>query len=485
MAKMNTSQKCALLLAGAAGLICGPVGAQTSPIGKPDPAVQKIVGEISADEIAATMKKLAAFGTRGNFSDPTQRDRGIGAARRWIYDQFRSYSPRLQVSFDVHKVKKQGTRILRDVEVVNVIAVLPGTKQADKRVIVSGHYDSLNIVRKAGAPPPGSETGEAADDVIDFEKSVEAPAPGVTDDASGAAVVMELAKVMSRYQFEKTVVFIAFAGEEIGLIGSSLYADGAKKRGDQIEAVLNNDIVGCEVAGNGASESRMVHVFSEDPADSPSRELARYVRSCAQRYVPGFQAALVFRPDRFSRGGDHTPFNADGFAGIRFTSAEENLDIQHTAKDTFDKASPTYTANVARINAAAAASLALAPPTPVTVREITKGASKGRKVPNLGRGKTRYDAVMRWQDPKPVEDLAGYAVVVRSTTAPYWDHEIFVGAVNEYTLPNVGIDDVVLGVKAIDKDGHESLVSAYVAAPFPKRTIEVADDETVPTGGAH
>lgn len=465
------------------------IDAQPAPAADPDPAIQKIVGEVSQDKIAATMRKLASFETRGNFSDPAQANRGIGAARHWIYDQFRSYNPRLEVSYDSHKVKKQGTRILRDVEVVNVVAVLPGTTQPEKRVIVSGHYDSLNVVRKPGAPPPGSgggEGGDSADDVIDFEKSIEAPAPGVTDDASGAALVMELARVMSQYKFEKTIEFITFAGEEIGLIGSNLYADKAKKQGEQIEAVLNNDIVGCEVAGDGRAESRMVRVFSDDPADSPSRELARYVRSTAQRYVPGFGADVIFRADRFSRGGDHTPFNADGFAGVRFTSVEENLDIQHTANDTFDKASPAYTTNVARVNAAAAASLALAPPTPITVREISRGAQKGRKVPDLARGKSRYDAVLRWKDPKPADDLAGYAVVVRSTTAAFWDHEIFVGKVNEYTLPGVSIDEVILGVKAIDKHGHESLVAPYVAGPYLKKTIEVADEEPAPvSGGTH
>jgi hypothetical protein len=459
---------------------------QRAPAADPDPDIRKIVAEVSQDKIAAIMQRLAAFGTRGNFTDPSQPERGIGAARRWIYDQFRGYSPRLEVSYDSHKVKKQGTRILRAVDVVNVVAVLPGTTQPEKRVIVSGHYDSLSVVRKAGAPPPGStggEGGDSVDDVIDFEKSVDAPAPGVTDDASGAAVVMELARVMSQYQFEKTIVFVTFAGEEIGLIGSSLYSDKAKKQGQQIEAVLNNDIVGCEVAGDGRADNRGVHVFSDDPSDSPSRELARYVRGCAQRYVPGFFAEPVFRADRFSRGGDHTPFVLNGFAGVRFTSVEENLDIQHTAKDTFDKASPAYTTNVARVNAAAAASLALAPPTPVTVREVTTGAQKGRKVPNLARGKSRYDALLRWKDPNPAEDLAGYAIVVRSTTAPYWDHEIFVGKVNEYTLPGVSIDEVIFGVKAIDKQGHESLVSPYVASPYPKRTIEVEDDGPAPVSG--
>jgi hypothetical protein len=446
--------------------------------GKLDPTVQKVLSEVSSDRVAEVMKKLGAFETRGNFTDPNQANRGIGAARRWIYDQFRSYSPRLEVSYDSYKVKHEG-RIFRDVELVNVVAVLPGTTQPERCLIVSGHYDSLDIVAKAGAGDFRSN-GDGAADSMDNEKSADAPAPGVGDDGSGTAVVLELARVMSQYKFEKTIVFVAFAGEEIGLVGSSLYADKAKARNDRIEAVFNNDIVGYDVTGDGRTTNGYVHVFSDEPVDSLSREVARYVRECAQRYVPGFRAEPVFRADRFSRGGDHTPFVSDGYAGIRFTTPVENLGIEHTADDTFDKTSPAYTANVARVNGAALASLALAPPPPVVVREVTAGANKGRKLPNIARGKSLYDAVLRWQVDKPVDDLAGYAIVVRSTTAPYWDHEIFVGKVNEYTLPQVSIDDVVFGVKAIDKDGNESLVSAYVAPPFQRRPIQLQDDAPPP-----
>lgn len=180
-----------------------------------DPAIEKIVHDVSQERIADTMKKLTSFQTRGNFTNPEQQNRGIGAARRWIYDQLKSYDPRLEVSFDPYQVKKQGTRILRDVEVVNVVAVLPGTMQPEKRLIVSGHYDSLDIVRKANAPEFGPEGSEPpVDEVIDFEKSVDAPAPGASDDASGVAVVLELARVMSQYKFEKTIVFIAFGGRK-------------------------------------------------------------------------------------------------------------------------------------------------------------------------------------------------------------------------------------------------------------------------------
>jgi hypothetical protein len=444
-------------------------------IGRPDPVIQKMLGEISRDRIAATMQKLASFETRGNFSDPGQQDRGIGAARRWILDQFKSYSPRLDVAFDPYKVKKQGTRILRDVEVVNVLAVLPGTTQPDKRIIVSAHYDSLNAVRKPDAPEVTPEGGEpATDDVIDFEKSIEAPAPGVTDDASGCALIMELARVMSQYKFEKTIVFIAFAGEEIGLVGSSLYSSKAKEHKDQIEAVLNNDVVGAAVAGDGHAENGLVHVFSEEPADSASRELARYIRETAQRYVPSFKAEPVFRHDRFSRGGDHTPFNANGFAAVRFTSAAENLGIQHTANDTFDKSSPEYTTLVAKVNGAALASLALAPSAPETTREVLTGAAKGRRTPTVARGKSRYDAVLRWKD-APGANLAGYAIVIRSSTAPFWEQQTFVGKVTEYTLPGVSIDDIIFGVKAIDTEGHESLVAPWIATPTVLRKFETAD----------
>jgi hypothetical protein len=449
------------------------LNAQT--VGRPDPAIRKMLSEISRDRIAATMQKLGSFETRGNFSDPDRKERGIGAARRWIFDQLKSYSPGLDVSFDPYKVRKQGTRILRDVEVVNVVAVLHGTTQPEKRIVVGAHYDSLNIVRKPDAPEVTPEGGEpAADDVIDFEKSIEAPAPGVTDNAAGAALVLELARVMSQYKFEKTIVFITFAGEEIGLVGSSLYAAKAKEHKDQIEAVLNNDVVGVAVAGDGHAETSLVHVFSEEPADSASRELARYIRETAQRYVPAFKAEPVFRQDRFSRGGDHSPFNANGFAAVRFTSAAENLGIQHTANDTFDKSSPEYATFVAKVNGAALASLALAPSAPETTREVLTGAAKGRRTPTVARGKSRYDAVLRWKD-APGGDLAGYAIVIRSSTAPFWEQQTFVGKVTEYTLPGLSIDDIIFGVKAIDTEGHESLVAPWVAAPTVLRKFETAD----------
>lgn len=475
-------------------LALGAFALSAQTVGKVDPTVQKIVNEISAEHVSADMQKLGSFETRGDYTDPNQPNRGIGAARRWIADQFRSYSPRLQVSFDSYDVKKQG-RITRDVNIVNVVAVLPGTTQADKRVIISGHYDSVNLGRRAtsggpnagpaGQPNPSAAVvprGEGASTAnADRDRLIDAPAPGVSDDASGTSAVLELARVMSQYQFEKTVVFVAFAGEELGLVGSSLYANKAKKENQQIEAVLNNDIIGNDVGGDGRKNSYQVNVYSDDPNDSSSRELARYIKDCAERYVPGFRVNLVFRADRFGRGGDHTPFNQLGYTAVRFTTPVENLQAQHSENDTFANASPTYTANVARVNAAALASLALAPPPPQVNRVPANGAAaNARPQPNLSRGPKQYDALLRWQDPKPVEDLAGYAIVMRSTVAPFWEHQIFVGKVNEYTLAGVNIDEVVLGVKAINNAGDESLVSAYVIPPAVERPIELAGPQTQP-----
>jgi hypothetical protein len=448
-------------------LLAGGLAAQS---GRPDPEIQKIVAEISRDRISATMKKLGDFGTRSVFSDTDEPDHGIKAARAWIHKELKSYSPRLEVSFQPWKVKKQG-RIFRDVELVNVVAVLPGATHPEQRILVTGHYDSLAIVTRDGAADFRA-SGESATDAMDNEKSAASPAPGVSDDASGTAVVMELARVMSQRKFDKTLVFVAFAGEEVGLVGSTLFADKAKKENQRIEAVFNNDIVGNDVAGDGRAQSGLVRVFSEEPADSPSRELARYVRDAAQRYVPAFRAEIIFRNDRFSRGGDHTPFVANGYAGVRFTTPAENLGVQHTPDDTFDRSSPAYTANVARVNAAAAASLALAPPAPDVNREVLTGANKGRLLPNLSRGKSLYDAVLRWKD-SPAEDLAGYLVVMRPTTAAFWEREVFVGKTTEYTFEGLSIDDIVIGVKAIDKDGHESLVSPYIAQVYPRAPIEL------------
>ncbi len=229
---------------------------------------------------------------------------------------------------------------------------------------MGAHYDSINL-RATG------------------DKAAEAPAPGADDDASGTAVVLELARVMSQYHFRKTIVFVAFAGEELGFVGSARYASRAKASHEQIEAVFNNDIVGSDVVGEPSSGTGIalndiggadddtggsgetgnrLRIYSPEPADSPSRHLARYIKDAAQRYVPALQIELILRSDRYTRGGDQIPFQQNGFAAVRLTSASENLISQHTAGDTPDRVSSSFTANVARVNGAAIAGLASAVP---------------------------------------------------------------------------------------------------------------------------
>jgi hypothetical protein len=412
-----------------------------------DPTISKIVSQISDDRIAEILKKLESFGTRNTLSDPAPPDHGIGAARQWIFDQFKSYSPRLQVSFDTHNIPRGG-RIWKDVELRNVVAVLPGKKDPDRWILVSGHYDSLNL------RVPADIRGQNA-------KAVELPAPGVSDDASGTACAMECARVLSQYDFDATLVFVAFAGEEQGLVGAHAMAKRLKGENRQIEAVLNNDIIGNDLAGNGVKDDKRVLVFSEDPDDSPSREIARFVNSIAKQYCPEFPAEMVFRRDRFGRGGDQTAFNQEGFPGVRLTTPAENFANQHSPTDTFANASPGYTARVVRVNVAAAAALAMAPRPPIT----RAPAVELRNRPGVTRG-TGYDAVLRWSaSAKDVDSISGFVVVMRSTTAPDWEKQFWVGKDHTFTLKDTPIDQYVFGVKAVDAQGHQSPASAYTLPP--------------------
>jgi hypothetical protein len=472
-------------------VLCGLAGYGQPPVTRLNPAVKQIVDSVSEERIGATMKKLEGFGSRYILSEQDDPTHGIGAAQRWILEEFKTYSPRLQVRLDPFTVKK-GPRVAHDVDLANVVAVLPGTVDADRFVVISSHYDSIAARRGPGTPRTDDEGPRTAQDV-------EPNAPGVSDNASGVAAVLELARVMSQYQFDKSVVFIAFSAEEVGLNGSQAYAAKAKQEKMQIEAVLNNDIIGNDVAGNGRSANNRLRVFSEGPEDSPSRSLARYTKEIAERYLPSMTVDLVFRRDRFGRGGDHTSFNREGFAAVRLTTPSENYANQHTATDTFANASAPYATRIARMNAAVLSSLALAPKPPVVSRPRTaarppapagaspstdpasaappRAADRGfaggaaRPMgPGLSRGKTGYDAALRWENPKAEPDLAGYAIVIRATTSPLWEREVYVGNVTEYALPDLSIDDVVIGVKAIDKDGNQSLVSAYdLPAPTPAR----------------
>ena len=215
-----------------------------------------------------------------------------------------------------------------------------------------------------------------------------------------------------------------------------------------------------------------MNVFSDDPLDSPSRTVARYVREIAERYVPSMRIGLVFRSDRVARGGDHTPFNLEGFGAVRFSSPEENYSHEHTASDTFENTSPSYITRVTQVNGAVAAALAWAPRSPVVTEQVERN---GNKVTNVlvTRGDSRYDAKLRWKQENPEADLAGHVIVSRPTTSPYWEQEFFIKDRLEYILPDVSIDEYVFGVKAVDKEGNESLVTPYVPAGRTKKVVEV------------
>ena len=424
------------------------------------PQVKKIVEEVSAERIRATIEKLVSFGTRHTLSAQDDPQHGIGAARKWIFAEFQSYSPRLQVRYDHWRVKKTG-RIFKDADLYNVIAVLPGKSMPEVEVLVSAHYDSINLGK---LPAPTAAGGPLE---VDWEKTAELPAPGACDDASGIAAVMELARVMSRYEFSKTLVFVAFAGEEQGLVGGTLEAAKAKQDGTLIEAVLNNDIIGTDVTGDGRTGNGSVNVYSDDRMDSLAQGLARYVKWAGALYLPSLKVDVQYAQDRLGRGGDQTPFQQQGFAAVRLTTPNEILANQHHEADTLENMSVEYTTRVAKLNGAAAAALALAPRTPDIFAAGAANTPTARRLPMISRGKG-YDAVLRWHASAADENLKGYAVVTKATTAPFWQQEIFVGKVTEFTLEGVSIDSTRFGVKAIGNDGTESLVAAYVYPPSGK-----------------
>jgi hypothetical protein len=266
---------------------------------------------------------------------------------------------------------------------------------------------------------------------------------------------MELARVFaeSGLEFDATLVFIAFAGEEQGLIGARAHAQKAQAEQVVIDAVFNNDIVGNPTGGSGITDGETVRVFSEGPEDSKSRQLARFIKRQAARYVPAHEVKLIARHDRFGRGGDHTAFNQLGYAGVRVSESNEHYARQHSAQDTADGVSVPYLARNARVNAAGVAVMALAPPPPVVI---------GERGPTISRQPSGYDANLRWQ---PSPGAAGYRVFWRDAWTLDWQHEVDVGNVTEFVLKDVSIDDYVFGVAAVGPGGHESPVSAYVNPP--------------------
>jgi Zn-dependent M28 family amino/carboxypeptidase len=473
----NVNGACLIFL-----LFAGIAGAQVTSTGI-NPSIERIVQSISEQRIHSVLEKLESFGTRHVMSAKDDPKQGIGAAMRWIYGEFQSYSPRLEVRYQPFQVKKAGA-YARDADLANVIAELPGTTDPENSILVSAHYDSVNYARKpvaseaeqlASLVRTGMEANEArryleffaaSEGAVDAEgTAAQGHAPGVADDGSGTAVVLELARVLSQYHFDKTLVFVAFSAEEGAHAGSKAYVSDAKNAGLKIEAVLNNDIVGTDASGSSRSTTDVLRVYGAGPEDSGARALMRYAKEISERYLPSMRLELVFRLDRFNRGGDHMSFVDAGYAAVRFTSASENFANQHSGSDTLANSSVPYTTRVARMNAAVAASLALAPEPPVVDWIFASGPRKGERIPLLTRGASGYDAVMQWQA-TTAPDLAGYAVVMRLTTSPIWEKEIWVGNVTSYTLTDVSIDDIVVGVKAIDRDGNASLVSAYQEPPY-------------------
>ncbi len=418
-----------------------------------DPRIERLVASVSADRLAAMLRRLESFGTRSVLSSTDSPGRGVGAARQWLFDELKSYSPRLQVSFDTYRIARQG-RVTRDIEIRNVMAVLPGATA--RRIYISGHYDTIAF---AGGQS-GRNAGGTGDPVVSPDDS---PAPGVNDDGSGTALTLELARLFSQsgLDFDATLVFMLHAGEEQGLYGSYLHARKAADERVAIEAVFNNDIVGNDKGGNGIADGASVRVYSEGPEDSPSRELARFVQRWGARYVPSHRVRLMARPDRFGRGGDHTAYNQLGFAAVGFRESRENFARQHDPRDTFDGVSPQYLAQNARVNAAAAATLALAPAAPVVV---------DARGPTMGREPSGYDAKLRWQ---PAARAVAYRIFWRDSWVSDWQHDRLIPRATEIVLPDTLIDDYVFGVASVDADGHESVVAPYVAPARPPITVKL------------
>lgn len=416
-----------------------------------DPRIEELLADVSPDRLHEYLSTLTAFETRHSLSFSDRPDFGVLPARQYILETMRGFSPRLRVDLDCYEVEPQG-RIPEQAELCNVVAVLPG--RSERRIFVSGHYDT---VARIEASDPAAGGGGGGFDWSRYDN----PAPGANDDGSGTVLTMEAARVLAQsgLDFDATLVFVAFVAEEEGLVGASLMASKAEREGWVIDAIFNNDIIGNSLGGNGILDSRTLRVFSEDPMDSPSRHLARFIRRHAAAYMPGHQVRLVAREDRFGRGGDHTAFNRRGYAGVRFSESRENYSRQHTAADTLGGVDFEYLAKNTRVNAAGVATMALAPPAPDV---------EGPRGPMLGRGETGYHADIRW---RRAPGATGYRVVWREAWTPDWQHEVVVGDVDGLVLENISIDDYVFGVAAIGPEGHESLVSPYVRPPRARSDI--------------
>ncbi|KAB7531073.1 M28 family peptidase [Flagellimonas olearia] len=415
-----------------------------------DTRIYDIINAVSAERIEKDVTTLVNFGTRHTLSDTTSQTRGIGAARRWIKSEFENISSDcndcLEVFYQKDLIKKgEGARIVKDVWVVNVVAIKRGTKYPNRFIIMSGDIDSR-------VSDPNNFTSDS---------------PGANDNASGMAGTLEAARVLSQYSFESSIIFVGLSGEEQGLYGGRGLAAHAKQNNWDIVGIFNNDMIGNITGVDGVVSNRDFRIFSEPvppteteeerrarrfyggEVDGISRQLARYVYKTTKTYMPEMNPMLIYRLDRFGRGGHHRPFNDAGFAGIRIMEAHENYTQQHqdirledgiAYGDVLKHVNFGYAKKLTTVNAINLASIAWAPPAPTTVE--------------IG-GIVEPAAKLKWSK---VDGAVGYKIYWRDTTSPTWDNHRYVGDINEYTLTGIVIDNFFFGVAAVGKDGHESPV---------------------------
>ena len=417
----------------------------------------QIIDSISSQKIEKSIQTLVDFGTRNTFSDTISNTHGIGAARRWIKSEFESISKDcnqcLNVFYQKDFVTKEGnSRVPHDAWVINVVAVQKGTKYPNRYIIMSGDIDS-----RAG-------------DTMDFTTD----APGANDNASGMAGTMEAARVLSKYSFENSIIYVGLSGEEQGLFGGAGLAKYAQEQGWDIIGVLNNDMIGNIKGVDGVIDNRTFRIFSEPvpptetererqmrrfyggEVDGISRQLARYVHKTVKTYMPEMNPMMIYRLDRFGRGGHHRPFNDLGFAGIRIMEAHENYTQQHQDireengikyGDVIEHVNFDYAKKLTAVNAINLASLAWAPPAPKNVA--------------IG-GIVEASAKFEWDK---VDGAIGYKIYWRDTTSPTWDNSRFVGDVSEFMLNGIVIDNYFFGIASVGENGFESPVV------FPNKLI--------------
>src|SRR5215211_513115 len=425
-----------------------------------NPTITSIVREIDARSVERTIRQLVSFGTRNTLSEQNDPKRGIGAARDWLYAEFLKAAEASGGRMTVEKQSYEQAKAPRVPEptiITNVVAMLKGSQPeaTDRIYVVSGHYNSM-----CGSPTDGK-----------------CDAPGANDDASGTAAVLEMARVMAKYEFDATLVFMAVAGEEQSLLGSTHFAEQAKQKNWNVDAMFTNDIVGNTLGGNGVRDRNHLRVFSEGvPSnetaaeattrrsvggenDSASRQLARFIKEIGDAFVPQMKVMMIYRRDRYGRGGDHIPFLDRGYPAVRFTEVNEEFRHQHQNVrvengvqfgDLPEFVDFAYVANLARVNAASLAALALAPSRPAGVVIVTARLSN--------------DTDLHWEANKE-PDLAGYEIVWRDTTSPVWTNSKAVGNVTSFTMKGMSKDNYFFGVRSIDKDGNRSPVTY----PRPQR----------------